>query len=401
MSTSSKSAQPQPQPQQPQSQSQSKRPFRPLMNKLYNSFGYSDSSSSSDTDSPGDKTDDSLSPMSSPEFGPVDSTKGKSSSPRQLPQCWGHRGASATFPENTLASFRQAILDGAEGIETDVHMSLDGTIIMFHDAYLNRTTNGKGLISKQQYKDGIDKLQTTKLPAQRICTFRETLDLMLEPQAKHVLLNVDVKLDNDPEVLFARMNEIVMEYENWESELAPRLILGLWHPRYLEPAERLLTYCRRAHIGVSPAVALKYFWDSCFGFSLNFSCLVTKEGEAFRRKCTQEGKELFVWTVNNRREMIAVANWGARAILTDKTADYLTLRDQMNKDWTKVSKEVDWTHSWSNLYYFTPVNALYMAWETFLLQRTAGPMLPPPATKSATSPNSVTPAVSSSTDTSV
>lgn len=128
------------------------------------------------------------------------------------------------------------------------------------------------------------------------------------------------------------MHEIVTEYPNWETELAPRLILGLWHPRYVEPAERLLPYCRRAHIGVSPSIALKYFWDSCFGFSLNFASLVTKEGEAFRRKCTEEGKELFVWTVNNRREMIAVANWGARAILTDKTADYLVLRDQMNSE---------------------------------------------------------------------
>ena len=31
---------------------------------------------------------------------------------------------------------------------------------MFHDAYLNRTTNGKGLITKQKYKDGIDQLKS-------------------------------------------------------------------------------------------------------------------------------------------------------------------------------------------------------------------------------------------------
>ncbi|KAI9000730.1 hypothetical protein BD414DRAFT_11177 [Trametes punicea] len=39
---------------------------------------------------------------------------------RKLPECWGHRGASAAFPENTLASFERAIRDGAEGIESGV-----------------------------------------------------------------------------------------------------------------------------------------------------------------------------------------------------------------------------------------------------------------------------------------
>jgi glycerophosphoryl diester phosphodiesterase len=37
-----------------------------------------------------------------------------------LPECWGHRGASAAFPENTLASFEAAINDGADGIESGI-----------------------------------------------------------------------------------------------------------------------------------------------------------------------------------------------------------------------------------------------------------------------------------------
>ncbi|KAF5364071.1 hypothetical protein D9756_000161 [Leucocoprinus leucothites] len=39
---------------------------------------------------------------------------------RVLPDCWGHRGASSRFPENTLASFEAAIRDGAEGIESGI-----------------------------------------------------------------------------------------------------------------------------------------------------------------------------------------------------------------------------------------------------------------------------------------
>lgn len=69
-------------------------------------------------------------------------------------------------------------------------------------------------------------LPATKLPAQSICTFNETLQLLIKPEARHVQLNVDVKLDNDPEVLFELMNREIMKFEDWESELAPRLILG-------------------------------------------------------------------------------------------------------------------------------------------------------------------------------
>lgn len=37
-----------------------------------------------------------------------------------LPECWGHRGASASFPENTRQSFFEACKAGADGIETDI-----------------------------------------------------------------------------------------------------------------------------------------------------------------------------------------------------------------------------------------------------------------------------------------
>jgi len=51
----------------------------------------------------------------------------------------GHRGASAVAPENTLAAFSRALDDGADGIEFDVRLSLDGVPVVIHDASLRRT----------------------------------------------------------------------------------------------------------------------------------------------------------------------------------------------------------------------------------------------------------------------
>ena len=52
-----------------------------------------------------------------------------------------HRGASATAPENTLAAFRLAIEQGVDLVETDVHRSRDGALVLMHDTTLARTTN--------------------------------------------------------------------------------------------------------------------------------------------------------------------------------------------------------------------------------------------------------------------
>lgn len=59
---------------------------------------------------------------------------------------FGHRGAAAECPENTLPSFRRALAIGVDVIETDVHMTRDGHIVCFHDHDLRRTTNGRGKI---------------------------------------------------------------------------------------------------------------------------------------------------------------------------------------------------------------------------------------------------------------
>jgi len=48
----------------------------------------------------------------------------------------------------------------------------------------------------------------------------------MKPENRHVVLNVDVKLDNDPEVLYKLMDVDIRRFPGWETELAPRLILG-------------------------------------------------------------------------------------------------------------------------------------------------------------------------------
>ncbi len=59
----------------------------------------------------------------------------------------GHRGAAGLAPENTLAGLRTAAAIGVRHVEVDVRLTADGAAILMHDATLERTTDGAGLVA--------------------------------------------------------------------------------------------------------------------------------------------------------------------------------------------------------------------------------------------------------------
>lgn len=66
---------------------------------------------------------------------------------RQGPLLFAHRGASQLAPENTLQAFELAVnLGDVDVLEMDAHMTADGHIVVIHDATLERTTDGHGLV---------------------------------------------------------------------------------------------------------------------------------------------------------------------------------------------------------------------------------------------------------------
>ena len=92
---------------------------------------------------------------------------------------YAHRGASEYAPENTLSSFYLGLLQGANGIETDVQKTKDGVLVLFHDATLDRVTDRTGNLSDYTFEE----LKNVKVYGNatsgfydRIVTFREFLE---------------------------------------------------------------------------------------------------------------------------------------------------------------------------------------------------------------------------------
>jgi len=64
-----------------------------------------------------------------------------------------HQGGESEAPSNTIYAFRRAVRLGADVLEFDVHSTKDGILVANHDATVDRTTNGTGLISEKTYRE--------------------------------------------------------------------------------------------------------------------------------------------------------------------------------------------------------------------------------------------------------
>lgn len=95
------------------------------------------------------------------------------------------------------------------------------------------------------------------------------------------------------------MRDIISKHADYDTLLAPRILIGLWHPRFIAPAKAQLPHCRLSYIGNCTNIARKYFWADCDTFSMAFGALTTYEGQTCvsRASIPYEIVGLVVWVV--------------------------------------------------------------------------------------------------------
>jgi glycerophosphoryl diester phosphodiesterase len=112
-----------------------------------------------------------------------------------------HRGDSTNLPENTIDAFEAAIRAGAEGVEFDVRITADGAAVVLHDANVDRTTDGSGLVRSMTLEQ-VRRLRIA-LPGggtAGVPTLRETLGLLAGRAAADIeIKNVPGDPDFDPD----------------------------------------------------------------------------------------------------------------------------------------------------------------------------------------------------------
>lgn len=173
-----------------------------------------------------------------------------------IPLIEAHRGDSSNAPENTLAAFERAIRLDVPWIELDVHPARDGTLMVIHDATVDRTTNGSGAVSDLTV-DALAHLDagarfSPAYAGERIPPLTDVLEMVALTTTR---LNVEIKSSprgtNVPRTVvdlmrrFGRQREYVVSSFNLDSLLevraiAPEITLALigYRAEILSHAER-------------------------------------------------------------------------------------------------------------------------------------------------------------------
>ncbi|MEO5916657.1 MAG: glycerophosphodiester phosphodiesterase [Luteolibacter sp.] len=242
----------------------------------------------------------------------------------EAPAIIAHRGASISAPENTLAAFREAWNQKADGIELDIWLTKDGRIVVIHDGSTKRTT-GEDLVVGDHSLDELRKLDAggwkgEKWKGEPIPTLEETLKAL--PDGKTVYIEIKC----GPEV----MPELARVISASGKPMEQLRIIGfsfdtLVKAKALMPAVKTLwlvsssknkitgktTYPDLAGLAEKAAAAGLTGLDLNTGFPLDAEAVA-----AIKAK----GLSLAVWTVNDPAEAKRFATTGVNAINTDQPA---------------------------------------------------------------------------------
>ncbi|SLM35123.1 glycerophosphoryl diester phosphodiesterase protein [Lasallia pustulata] len=152
----------------------------------------------------------------------------KSKDGNRLPQTIAHRGYKAKHPENTMGAFKGAVKAGTHAIETDIHLSKDGVVVLSHDATLRRCFGKDEKIIDCTW-DYLSKLRTLKEPHEPMPQLGELLEFLASPGQEDIWLLLDIKLDNDADTIMRLISHTIQRTP--PSPTRPwnqRILLGCW-----------------------------------------------------------------------------------------------------------------------------------------------------------------------------
>ncbi len=232
----------------------------------------------------------------------------------------GHRGAKAYAPENTLASFKKALVLGADMIEFDVRITKDKYPVVIHDNQLRRLTKKFGRVNKLNLVD-IKKLRIKG--RERILTLGEVLDII----DNKIGINIELKVKGSAQIVIQTLRDYKIGFKN--------VMISSNHPGEIRMVEIL-------EPNITTALIFRASNALNFWFILDFlailflpltkyyiSWLVKKAGADYlninhhfldKKKVAlfkKRGIKICAWTVNSRKKINYLKGLGIDGIITN------------------------------------------------------------------------------------
>lgn len=230
------------------------------------------------------------------------------------PAIIAHRGASACAPENTLAAFKLALQQGADGIELDAKLSSDGQVVVIHDQIVDRTTPLKGRVRDYSMAD----LHKMDAGSHFDIAFRgesiPSLEDVIKAVGQLTYTNIELTNYSSPfDELPSKVAELVRRYK-----LNHRVLFSSFNIIALKRINRLLP---EAPVGLLTFPGwtgkIKKIIPGWFLHRDSLHISLKDANPKMIRDLQSKGQKVLVYTVNLEQDMQRMYEIGVDGIFTD------------------------------------------------------------------------------------
>lgn len=241
---------------------------------------------------------------------------------------YGHRGASAVAPENTLSAIALAKRMGADGVEFDVKLTADKKVVLLHDPSVNRTSNGSGLLRDLPFS-ALRKLdmggwKAPEFRGEKAPLLAEVFDVFGDD------LKLNIEITNYTTPRDGLVDEIVKVIQGSDKKM--NLLFSSFFPKNLQRIRILIPNAKTAQL-VMPGFSGLGQRLACRNEKLNAIHPHHSDlGKKFIKSAVESGKHVNVWTVNIESDIRKAVLAGINGIITDRPDETRALLLSLKSD---------------------------------------------------------------------
>ncbi|MDU1411718.1 MAG: glycerophosphodiester phosphodiesterase family protein [Clostridium sp.] len=217
-----------------------------------------------------------------------------------------HRGSSLTAPENSISAIKNAISEGADYVEIDVMTTKDDEVVVFHDSTLKRMAGINNSIKDMNLSEvreiDIGSQFSEEFAGEKIPTFKE----VLRASKDKIKINIELKVKKKDDPLPEKVVELLKKYE-----MEDQVIISSQDYESLQKIKE-----------VDPLINVGFILTLGIGdFTKMNVDFVSVEYQMLKKDLVYSmhalGKEVHVWTINDKKRAENAMKLGADNIITD------------------------------------------------------------------------------------
>ena len=229
-----------------------------------------------------------------------------------------HRGASGYKPEITIPAYELALKQNVDGFETDVRLTKDLELVGVHDRKTGRVADRDLVVSKSTLKDLQELDFSDKETNAKVMTIREFLTLALD-SGKSLTLTIETKhLTKHHGLLEHKLNELLTEFKmNANQHERVKIVLMSFNPLAVLRFSKLNPLVPRVQLKEKSYPFLHLYPNPGNPEIVGPGIELLLKRPDLITKFKDQGKKIFVWTVNSPQDMRFCLERGIDAIITN------------------------------------------------------------------------------------